>query len=324
MRRSDFVIRRVVFALVTIFVALSMNFVLFRAAPGDAVAALRCTQCSAEFRASQREALGLDKPLIAQYGVYLRGLLHGDMGSSLRTEQPVTSEIWTPLKNTVPMVALGVALALVLGVATGLLAAWRRGTAVDRASTWSALTLNSLPPQWLGLLMVLFAAGWFGLPSSGLDDPTLDVLGDASTWEVVADRIEHMLLPSLTLALVIYGSFTLVVRSALLETLGEDYVLTARAKGLSNWRVISRHAFRNALLPLVTAGALMLGLVVGGTITIEYVFSYPGIGLRAVEAIDQRDWPVLEGVFLVVTTTVIVANLLVDLLHLKLDPRVTA
>jgi peptide/nickel transport system permease protein len=171
--------------------------------------------------------------------------------------------------------------------------------------------------------MVLFVAGALGLPTSGIKDPTLGILGDASTWDVFVDRMRHMILPALTLGLVLFGEYALVVRSAMLETLGEDYVLTARAKGLSNWSIVWKHGLRNAMLPIVTLVALSLGFIIGGSITIEYVFSYPGIGLQVVEAIDQRDFPILQGAFLLLTLSVIGANLLADLLYFKLDPRVS-
>jgi peptide/nickel transport system permease protein len=204
-----------------------------------------------------------------------------------------------------------------------VVSAWRRGTLADRATLWTGLGFYSMPPQWLGLLVVLFVAGAVGLPTSGIKDPTLGILGDASTWDVFVDRMRHMILPSLTLGLVLYGEYALIVRSAMLETLGEDYVLTARAKGLSNWATVWRHGLRNALLPIVTLVALSLGFIIGGSITIEYVFSYPGIGLEVVEAIDQRDYPILQGAFLLLTLSVIFANLVADLLYFKLDPRVT-
>lgn len=324
MTRSDYLIRRIGFALATILVAIGANFALFRAVPGDAVDALRCVQCSAEFRDFQRESLGLDRPVLEQFWLYLVDVFHGDLGTSLRTEQPVTKEIWGPLGNTVPMVLLALLIAFTLGIVTGVVASWRRDTVTDRASTWSALVLNSLPAQWLGLLMVLFVAARVGLPASGVKDPTLGILGDASTWTLAVDRLKHMILPALTLALVLYGNYAFIVRSSMLETLSEDYILTARAKGMSNWRIVWSHALRNAMLPLVTVGALSLGFVIGGSITIEYVFSYPGIGLRAVEAINQRDWPVLQGIFLLMTVTVVIANLVADLLYFVLDPRVTA
>ena len=244
------------------------------------------------------------------------------MGRSLRTEEPVRSVLWEPIKNTVPMVALGTFFAIVFGVLTGVIAAWRRGTAADKTALWGGLGFYSMPPQWLGLVIVLFIAGWLGLPTSGVKDPTLGILSDPGFIEVFVDRLEHMILPALTLGLVIFGEYTLIVRSAMLETLGEDYILTSRAKGLSNWSTVWKHGLRNAMLPIITLVALSLGFIIGGAITVEYVFSYPGIGLLIVEAIDQRDYPVLQAAFLLLTLSVILFNLLADLLYFRLDPRV--
>jgi peptide/nickel transport system permease protein len=323
MRSTDYVVKRVLFAIVTVLVAITLNFVLFRSISGDAVSALRCRQCTQEFKDFQRRELGLDKSKWEQYRIYLGDLAQGDLGRSLRTEEPVTAVLWAAMKNTVPMVALGTLFAIVLGIATGVVAAWRRGTAADRGALWGGLAFYSMPPQWLGLVVVLFVAGWLGLPTSGVKDPTLGILDDPSTFEVVVDRLEHMILPALTLGLVIFGEYTLIVRSAMLETLGEDYILTSRAKGLSNWATVWKHGFRNAILPVITLVALSLGFIIGGAITVEYVFSYPGIGLLIVEAIDQRDYPVLQGAFLLLTLSVIFFNLLADLLYFRLDPRVT-
>jgi ABC-type dipeptide/oligopeptide/nickel transport system permease component len=320
--RADYVAKRVLFAIVTVFVAITLNFVLFRALSGDAVSALRCRQCTAQFKEYERKQLGLDRSRWEQYWLYLGDLAHGNLGDSLRTEKPVSTELWEPLKNTLPMVALGYVFAIVFGVAVGVVSAWRRGTAVDKTGLWSSLCFYAMPPQWLGLLIVLFVAGALGLPTSGIKDPTLGILSTPSAWTVFVDRLEHMILPSLTIGLVLYGEYALIVRSAMLETLGEDYVLTARAKGLSNWATVWRHGLRNAMLPVITLVALSLGFIIGGFITVEYVFSYPGIGLAVVEAIDQRDYPILQGAFLLLTMSVIFFNLVADLLYFKLDPRV--
>ena len=323
MRGIDYVVKRVLFAIGTVFVAVTLNFLLFRTLSGDAVSALRCRQCTQEFKDYQRRSLGLDKSKWEQYKIYLGDLVQGDLGHSLRTEEPVTEALWEPLKNTVPMVALGTLFSIVFGVATGVVAAWRRGTAADKAALWGGLGFYSMPPQWLGLVIVLFIADRIGLPTSGVKDPTLGILSNPSFVEVAVDRLEHMILPALTLGLVIFGEYTLIVRSAMLETLGEDYVLTSRAKGLSNWATVWKHGFRNAMLPVITLVALSLGFIIGGAITVEYVFSYPGIGLLIVEAIDQRDYPVLQAAFLLLTLSVIFFNLVADLLYFKLDPRVT-
>jgi peptide/nickel transport system permease protein len=323
MRGTDYIVKRVLFAIGTVFVAVTLNFVLFRSLSGDAVSALRCRGCSQEFKEFQRQSLGLDKSKWEQYRIYLGDLVQGDMGRSLRTEEPVTSVIWPAIKTTVPMVGLGVLFAILFGIATGVVAAWRRGTATDKGALWGGLAFYSMPPQWLGLVIVLFVSGWLGLPTSGVKDPTLGILDDPSAIEVLVDRLEHMILPALTLGLVIFGEYTLIVRSAMLETLGEDYILTSRAKGLSNWSTVWRHGFRNAMLPVITLVALSLGFIIGGAITVEYVFSYPGVGLLIVEAIDQRDYTVLQAAFLLLTLSVIVFNLLADLLYFRLDPRVT-
>src|SRR5207249_9324983 len=190
-----------------------------------------------------------------------------------------------PLKNTVPMVALGTLFSIVFGLATGVVAAWRRGTWADKGALWGGLGFYSMPPQWLGLVIVLFIADRIGLPTSGIKDPTLGILSNPSTIEVVVDRLKHMILPALTLGLVIFGEYTLIVRSAMLETLGEDYILTSRAKGLRPWTVVRKHALRNALLPITTLIALSLGYIVAGAILIETVFSWPGIGRAVYDAV---------------------------------------
>jgi peptide/nickel transport system permease protein len=319
---SAYVIKRILFAFVTVFVAITLNFVLFRALPGDAVSALRCKSCTKQFKEAQRRELGLDKPLTEQYWLYIKGLAHGDLGKSLRSEGPVSTVIWEPIKNTMPMIALGTLFSIVFGILSGVISAWRRGTWADGLAVWPALAFYSMPTQWLGLLIVLFVADRIGLPTSGIHDPTLGVLAPASWWDQFYDQFKHMILPAMTLGLVLYGDYTLIVRSAMLETLGEDYILTARAKGLSTWKIVWKHGFRNALLPTITLVALSLGFVVGGSITVEYVFSYPGIGFETVQAIDQRDYTVLQAIFLLLTFSVIFFNLIADLLYSVFDPRV--
>jgi ABC-type dipeptide/oligopeptide/nickel transport system permease component len=320
----DYIAKRVLFALATVFAAVTLNFILFRAIPGDAVQALRCQHCTVQFKNALRQDLGLDKSKWEQYKLYLQGLAHGDLGKSVRSQRPVWDELWPSIKNTIPMVALGYLFSVLFGTIVGVVSAWRRGTIVDKGGLWTGLAFYSMPPQWLGLMIVLFVAGAVGLPTSGIKDPTLGILGDASTWDLIVDRFRHMILPALTIGLVLYGEYALIVRSAMLETLGEDYVLTARAKGLSSWATVWKHGFRNALLPVVTLGALSLGYIIGGFITVEYVFSYPGIGLAIVESIDQRDFPVLQGAFLLLAISVIFFNLVADLLYFRLDPRVRA
>jgi len=321
MRGADYVIKRTVFALMTVFVAVTLNFIIFRAAPGDATTALRCRNCPIEFKEALRKELGLDKTKVQQYGIYLKELAHGDLGRSFASRQPVTDELATPIKNTIPMVLLGEVIAVFLGILTGVVAAWRRGTLLDSGSLGVALVFYSLPTQWLGLMLVILFAGT--LPISGIGDPFI-AFTDPTWWETLKDRLTHMILPSATLGIVLYGSYALIVRSAMLETLGEDYILTARAKGLRNWTIVWRHAFRNALLPVTTLMAISLGYVVAGAILVEAVFSYPGIGLETYDAVFAKDYPIVQGSFLLLTLSVVLANYIADLLYFKLDPRITA
>jgi peptide/nickel transport system permease protein len=318
---ADYVVKRTVFALMTVFVAVTLNFVLFRAAPGDATSSLRsCRNCTPEFREALHRELGLDKPKLEQYGIYLKDLAQGDLGLSFVTRQPVWNELEKPILNTLPMVGLGYLIAMVLGVVVGVVAAWRRGTFLDWGGVSTSLFFYSMPQQWFGLMLLIIFAGT--LPASGVADPFIEFT-DPSWGTVVLDRLEHMILPSATLGLVLFGQYALIVRSSMLEALGEDYVMTARAKGLSSFAIVRKHALRTSLLPIVTLAAITLGFVIGGDILVEAVFSYPGIGLATYEAVFDRDYPVLQGAFLLLTLSVIVANFIADLLYFKFDPRIT-
>ena len=250
--------------------------------------------------------------------IFLRELAHGNLGVSFENSQPVIDNLKTDLANTLPMVLLGTVFSIVLGTLTGVIAAWRRGTAVEHVTVTSALGFYSMPTHWLALMLVILFAGWF--PSGGRVD---DFLINPTWFQHVKDVLYHMTLPALTLALVLYGQYTLIVRSAMLETLGEDYILTARAKGLRPWTIVRRHALRNALLPISTLIALSLGYIVAGAILIETVFSWPGIGRAVYRAVLERDYPMLQGAFLVLTLSVVFFNLVADLVYFKLDPRIT-
>jgi len=318
--RADYVIKRGFFALVTIFVAITINFFLFRVLPGSAVTDLsRVPHATPALRHALTVEFGLDKPKWEQYILYLRNLLHGNMGISFAYQQPVSHLLIADLKNTIPMVTVGTFASIVVGVVSGVLSARRRGSVPDHISTNIAIFAYAFPTQWLGLMLLILFAGI--LPAGGMEnqflltpEPFLQHLGDIAT---------HMILPAATLMLTAYGSFTLVVRSSMLETMGEDYVLTARAKGLSDRRIVWQHAVRNALLPMVTLIALSLGYIVGGALLIEVIFSWPGIGLGMYTAIGQRDYPMLQGGFLILTISVILLNFAADLVYFRLDPRIT-
>jgi ABC-type dipeptide/oligopeptide/nickel transport system permease component len=320
MKGADYIVKRVLFAIVTVFVAVTINFVLFRLAPGTAISNLsRVPHATPELRHELERQFGLDKSKLDQYLIYLKQLAHGNLGVSFQNSQPVSSNLQTAILNSLPMVSLGTLFAIVLGTLTGVIAAWRRGTATEGASLTTALAFYAMPTHWLGLMLIILFAGAF--PTAGM---TNDFLINPSWWEHLKDVLDHMFLPSLTLGLVLFGEYTLIVRSAMLETLGEDYILTARAKGLKPWAIVRKHALRNAMLPIATLVALSLGYIVAGSILIETVFSWPGIGRAVYDAVLARDYPMLQGAFLVLTISVVFFNLLADLLYFKLDPRITA
>ena len=319
MRGIDYVLKRVGFAIVTVFVAVTINFVLFRLAPGTAVTNLsRVPHATPQLRHALEVQFGLDKSKWAQYVIYLKQLVHGNLGVSYENEQPVSTNLRIALINTLPMVTLGTIFSIILGTLTGVIAAWRRGTPTEAATVSSALGFYAMPTQWLGLMLIIIFAGV--LPTGGM---TNEFLLNPGFWQHLRDLGSHILLPSLTLGLTLYGEYTLIVRSAMLETLGEDYILTARAKGLRPWTIVRKHALRNAALPITTLIALSLGYIVAGAILIETVFSWPGIGRAVYEAVLERDYPMLQGAFLLLTIAVVLCNLIADLLYFKLDPRVT-
>jgi peptide/nickel transport system permease protein len=318
-RGTDYVLKRIGFAVVTIFVAVTINFVLFRLAPGSAVTNLsRVPHATQQLRHALEVQFGLDKSKGEQYVIYLKQLVRGNLGVSYENEQPVSTNLRIALINTLPMVLLGTVFSIIFGTLTGVIAAWRRGTKTEAATVTSALGFYSMPTHWLGLMLIILFAGV--LPTGGM---TNEFLLNPPFWTHVRDLASHILLPSLTLGLVLYGEYTLIVRSAMLETLGEDYVLTARAKGLKPWAIVRKHALRNAMLPIVTLIALSLGYIVAGAILVETVFSWPGIGRAVYEAVLERDYPMLQGAFLVLTISVVLCNLVADLLYFKLDPRIT-
>jgi ABC-type dipeptide/oligopeptide/nickel transport system permease component len=320
MRGADYVIKRTAFAVITIFVAITLNFVLFRALPGDTIANLaKVPGATPQLRAELTEEFGLDRSKWEQYWIYLGQLAHLNLGVSFSSTEPVTTELGRALKNTLPMVFLGTLFAIVFGTLTGIVAAWKRRTVLDHGSVSVALIFYSLPTHWLGLMLLLATAGL--LPRGGRED---EFLFEPTFFEHMVDVGTHMLLPALTLGLVLYGQYTLVTRSAMLETLGEDFILTARAKGLRDRTIVRTHAFRNAMLPVMTLIALSLGYIVAGSILIETVFSWPGVGLLVSRSVERRDWPVLQGTFLVLTVSVVFFNYVVDLLYFRLDPRITS
>jgi ABC-type dipeptide/oligopeptide/nickel transport system permease component len=322
MHRTEYILKRIAFALMTVLVAITLNFLLFHALPGSAVtSALRSPHASPELRAQLTHEFGLDKSLLQQYVLYLNQLFfHANMGVSFVDSQPVTSTLRTDLANTIPLVVVGTFIAIVVGIVTGFLSAWRRSGTVDVISTNAAIVFYALPTQFIGMMLILLFGKY--LPTAQMRNEINDFFSDQSAWANLTDVARHMVLPALCLALTLFGEYTLVVRSSMLETLGEDYVLTARAKGLPQRRIVVGHALRNAMLPIATLVALSLGYIVAGAILVEIVFSWPGIGRAVYSAVLDRDYPMLQGAFLILTLSVVFFNFVADLVYFKLDPRI--
>jgi peptide/nickel transport system permease protein len=315
---------KVLGALGSLMFVLVVNFFLFRVLPGDPARTLgRGRLKSAEDIAEFQREYGLNEPLPRQFITYLHNTLTGNLGDSLRYRVPVSELILDRLWPTLLLVGTSTVLAMVIGVWLGVHSAWKRGGKFDKGSTGSTLVLYSMPEWWLGLLLIAVLAVGIGpfrgiFPTGGLHSTGVD----PSSVEGVLDTAKHLTLPVLTLTLAYLAEYSLVMRSSLLDELGEDYITTARAKGLRDVVVRRRHAVRNALLPTTTVSAINIGFVVGGAITIETVFSIPGLGLLSQEALSIPDYWVLQGTFLVASAGVIVANLLVNLFYGLLDPRV--
>ncbi|RVP45345.1 ABC transporter permease [Sinorhizobium medicae] len=312
-------------AFVTLLMVAALNFVLFRVIPGDPASMLlggARSSATAEQIEAQRERWGLDRPLIPdQVLQYLSATAQGDLGYSFKFRgRRVSDLIIERLPATLLLVGLAQGIAILCGVTMGLYAGWRRGGAIDHVTTGTSLALYSTPPFWLGMLLVVVFSTMLGwLPGYGSYSPGL-VNADLLEW--FGDRARHLALPVLAVALGLIGQYVVVARAAMSDVVTEDYMVTARAKGLTSGQMLRRHAFRNALLPVVTLVTLNLGYVVAGAITVESVFAWPGIGSLTVEALNARDYPVLQGIFLLLGASIVAANLLADVAYGILDPRV--
>lgn len=301
-----YVLGRVLLTIPVLIGAAIFIFLLFELIPGDVVSAAMGVQLlDADQQAAMRAALGLDRPMTDRLFDYVAGLLQGDLGRSLRTSQAVLPMILAQLPSTLVLIAAGLTVALLIGIPLGLLAALRRNSWVDAVSMSGAVLGVSIPQYWLGLVLILIFAVWLRwLPATGSSTP------------------ESLILPAITLGVAEAAIIARLVRSSMVETLGADFVRTARAKGLADRRVVIRHAFRNSLIPVVTMLGLQIGALLGGAVIIEVVFARPGIGQMIVTAITKRDLPVVQGGVLTIAVIFVLVNLVIDILYGRLDPRI--
>ncbi|GAB3598214.1 ABC transporter permease [Kineococcus gypseus] len=319
MSTASFVLRRLGRGLLTIWFAVTVTFLLLRLLPGDPALAVSSPTQTEEARALLLTQYGLDRPLIEQYVLYLGQLLQGDLGVSFTQSVPVLDVLLGRLPWTLLLTVVALTSTVLLGVPLGVLAASRRGAFLDKAVQVLGVTGQSLFVPSIGVLLLFVLGlklGWApigGAYSQG-------VYG--GQWYLSV--LHHLLLPGISLTLVQLGSYVLTLRATLVDALADDYVVLARANGLSERRILWKHALRNALLPATTLIGLQLGFLVGGAVLTETVFAYPGVGRGIYEAVTQLDFPVLQGAFLMLAVTVVLANTLTDLVYGWLDPRVRA
>ncbi|HET7472630.1 MAG TPA: ABC transporter permease [Candidatus Limnocylindrales bacterium] len=322
--RLGYVGRRLTSALFTIVLIALINFVLFRAMPGSPERVIlrgtpNVTQAQLD---AAKQRWGLDKPVFPdQFVSYVGATLRGDLGYSfIARGQTVTDVLAQRIWPTLILFGLGELVAIVIGLVLGAYSGWRRGGLIDYVGNGVSLVLYSAPYFILGMAFLLIFATtlrWFptfGMLTAGATYPGL--------WERFVDFLAHLTLPLVTVAIGLVGQYAIVMRSSIVETLAEDYVTTARGMGLRDGRILRHHALPNALLPTVSLIAINLGYVVAGAITLEVVFNWPGLGTLTVEALTARDYPVLQGVFLLLGISVVLANLVADLVYAALDPRV--
>ncbi len=308
-----FLLKRLGGAVVVLALVAVLVFALTRLASGDPVALLLGDQATAADIAHARTQYGLDKPLPTQFALWVGELLQGNLGQSLFLQRPVAQALMERAEPTLFLALFAVAIAAAIGIPSGMAAAIWRGSAADQAVSSVAMLGASVPSFWLGLILIqLFAVklGWF--PASGYGDPTAGF----------ADRLHHLLLPALVLGLLNSALIIRFTRASMLDILGEDYVRTARAKGLPERVIMIKHVLRNALVPIVTVLGLTLALMIGGTVVTETVFNLPGVGNLVVRAVLRRDYPVIQGTLLVIAAIYVFINLAIDFLYTLVDPRI--
>ncbi len=308
-----YVLRRLIGGLPTLLLVTVMVFALTRVLPGDPARLLLGEEATPELIAQIREELGLNRPILVQYVDWLWSLLQGDLGRSIRGNELVAPIIWQKLPTTLELSFFSLLVAILLGVPAGVLAALRRNTAADASVTVMALSGISIPNFFLGILLVYFFSirlAW--IPPSGYVEP----------WVDLQKNLLLMLMPAITLGTALAGAIARFTRNSMLEVLSQDYVRTARAKGLEGRTVVYKHALRNAAIPVVTVIGLQLGGLLGGAVVTEQVFSIPGFGRLLVDSVFNRDFPVLQAVVLISALAVFLINVLTDLLYAAIDPRI--
>lgn len=297
----------------TLFIVAIIVFLITRMIPGDPAAVMLGPQASVEDVEALTEQLGLNEPLIKQFGAYIGDLLQGDFGTSITYNRPIVDIIMDRFPNTVILAASALLIAFLVGVPAGIISASRHNSIIDYFVMLISLVGVSMPVFWLGVMLVLYFSvnlGWF--PATGM----------GSMNDGIIPFLKHLILPSITLATIPMAEFARITRSSMLEVVSQDYIKSARAKGLSEWIVIVKHAFKNALTPLLTVLGLQVSMMLGGAVLTETIFSWPGMGLLIIDAIEKRDFIVVQSTVLFIAFIFVIVNLIVDILYKIVNPRV--
>jgi peptide/nickel transport system permease protein len=316
----NFLIRKIIASIITLFAIVTANFAIFRMAPGDPIRLMfKDPRVSAEQLQQQIEKFGLDGNMWDQYVAYMGNLFRGDLGISFWQKRPVADVIASRIPQTLLLVLTALTLAVLIGTFLGALAGWKSGTRTDSIIMSASLTLYSIPTFAMGIvLMMVFSYILAIFPLGGIRTAASGFTGLRS----VLDVLWHLILPAFSIILWYVGEYVLLTRSSMLDVLGQDYILTARAKGLRERLIRKRHALRNALLPVITITGVNLGFAVAGIIEAETVFSWPGVGSLIYEAVLKRDYPLMQGVFLVFGVAIVLSNFVIDMIYGLVDPRI--
>ncbi len=311
---KTYLLKRLIGMVAVMFMVATITFVIIRMIPGDPAALMLGPDATQADVAALRDKLGLDRSIASQYWGFLGDIAKGDLGDSIFLGgQPVLEILKDRAEPTIALTLISIAIAILVGVPSGIISAYKRGKVTDQAVISVAMLLASAPSFWMGLVFIQFFAvrlGWF--PASGYGDPGAGFFA----------RMGHLILPGIVLGLVNSALITRFTRTTMLDIMEDDYIRTARAKGLGEWPVIMRHAFRNALIPILTVVGLTLALLLGGAVVTETVFNIPGVGNLVVSSVLRRDYPVIGGSLLVIAGAYVLVNLAVDILYLLVDPRV--
>lgn len=309
---ARYIANRLLGMIVVMFLALTATFVIVRLAPGDPAGLMLGPEATPADVVALRHTMGLDQPILVQYLGFIGQALHGDFGRSIFFNQPVLPVIAARAEPTAFLTLFSIIIAVVIALPVGVLSAYTRGSWFDQGALSAAMLLASIPSFWLGLMFQQHLTGGGILPVSGFGDPGSGFF----------DRMRYLVLPSLVLGLVNSALIIRFSRASMLDVLSDDYVRTARAKGMSEWRVVLRHAFKNALIPIITVVGLTFALLISGAVVTERVFNLPGVGSLVVGAVLRRDYPLIQGTLIVVAGLYILVNFAIDMLYLIVDPRV--